>query len=163
MPGRAERVEPVFRAATPGDVERLTEVERAASLAALGHIFPPDEYPYPTEEIRARWVELLGSDAVSVRVLDDEERPGVLVALVAFDAERVRHLAVHPRHWRRGHARRALDVATAEMSRPRLWVLEGNTRARSVYEHLGWVPTGRTGRAEWPPHPTEIELAYRAP
>lgn len=160
MAARRERVDPVFRPATPSDVDALTELERAASLAALGHIFPPDAYPYPSEQVRARWVEVVEDPAVVVEVLEDELRPGRLVALVAFDADRVRHLAVSPRHWRQGHARRALAVATGRMAQPRLWVLARNHRARAVYEHLGWTPTGRTGRAEWPPHPEEIELAH---
>ena len=162
MPARREpRPEPQFRPARVDDVEALVAVERGASLAALGHIFPPDEYPYPTDDIRARWLVVLADPSVTTLLLESEERPGEVVAFVAFDADRIRHLAVHPRHWRHGHARRALDVATARMETPTLWMLEQNHRARGLYEHLGWVPTGRSRPAEFPPHPTEIELAHR--
>lgn len=147
------------RRAGPDDAAALTALERAASLAALGHVFPPDEYPYPTDEVRARWDATLAEPGVSVVVLEDPLLPGVLAAFVAVDGERVRHLAVHPRRWGHGFARRILAEATALTPRPRLWVLEANTRARGLYEHLGWVPTGRSQQAEWPPHPTEIELA----
>jgi hypothetical protein len=34
-------------------------------------------------------------------------------------------------------------------------------RARDLFEHLGWEPTGREQPAEWPPYPTELE--YRLP
>jgi hypothetical protein len=36
-------------------------------------------------------------------------------------------------------------------------VLRENTRARGLYEHLGWAPTGREQAAEWPPYPVELE------
>ena len=160
MPPRPERVEPTFRPATVDDVDVLTAVERSASMAALGHLFPPDEFPYPTADIRARWVATVADPAVTVEVLEDPNLDGRVVAFVAFDAERIRHLAVHPRSWRRGHARRALALATSRMVQPRLWMLEGNHRARGLYEHLGWHPTGRSRPAEWPPHPTEVELAH---
>ncbi|MBM6405790.1 GNAT family N-acetyltransferase [Phycicoccus sp. CSK15P-2] len=111
--------------------------------------------------MRQRWVEALADPEVAVEVLDDEEHPGLVVAFVAFDEAEVRHLGVHPRYWRRGHARKALGVATSRMVDPRLWVLERNHRARSMYEHLGWAPTGRSRPAEFPPFPVEVELAYR--
>jgi hypothetical protein len=34
-------------------------------------------------------------------------------------------------------------------------------RARDLFQHLGWEPTGREQPAEWPPYPTELE--YRLP
>ncbi|NHA68334.1 GNAT family N-acetyltransferase [Phycicoccus flavus] len=152
-----------IRPATPEDADRLTTVERAASLAALGHVFPPDEYPYPTDDVRARWVRTLADAAVTVLVLDDELRPGALVAFVAVDDTGcVRHLGVRPRSWGHGHARRMLEAANTRTDRPRLWVLEGNTRARGLYEHLGWRATGRSRAAEWPPYPTEVELTRTA-
>ena len=159
MAVRPDPREAEVRTAGPDDADALTALERAASLAALGHVFPPDEYPYPTVEVRARWVATLAEHGVTVRLLEDLLLPGVLAAFVAFDAERIRHLAVHPRRWGHGFARRILAEATAAMDEPRLWVLEANTRARGLYEHLGWVPTGRTQQAEWPPYPTEVELA----
>ena len=39
--------------------------------------------------------------------------------------------------------------------------LYAHHRARALYEHLGWEPTGREQPAEWPPYPTELE--YRLP
>lgn len=146
------------RAACSDDADVLTALERAASLAALGHVFPPDAYPYPTDEVRARWVATLADPAVRVLLLDDPLLPGVLAAFVAFDDTHVRHLAVHPRRWGHGFGRRTLTEAVSQMDAPRLWVLEANARARSVYEHLGWAPTGRSRQAEWPPYPTEVEL-----
>jgi GNAT superfamily N-acetyltransferase len=56
-------------------------------------------------------------------------------------------LYVHPTCWGRGLGRRLVEACAAE-ARGRgggslsLWVLEGNRRARSVYEHLGFMPDG---------------------
>ena len=41
---------------------------------------------------------------------------------------------------------------------PTLWVLADNHRARGLYEHLEWQPTGRSRQDEWPPYPPELEL-----
>ena len=41
----------------------------------------------------------------------------------------------------------------------RLWCLVENHRARGLYEHLGWRPTGREQTAVWPPYPREMEYA----
>lgn len=146
-----------FRLATDADVDALVELERDANLVALAHVFPPDEYPYPIDEVRRRWVEVLTTPDVTVAVVDDES--GRLDCLVAFDPTRLRHLAVHPDRWGRGLARRAVEYATERMDVPRLWCLVANHRALGLYEHLGWRPTGRAQRAEFPPYPEEIELA----
>ena len=53
-------------------------------------------------------------------------------------------------------------AAVARASRAgahRLWCLADNHRARGLYDHLGWRPTGLTRTAEWPPYPIEIEYA----
>ena len=70
---------------------------------------------------------------------------------------------MHPDHWGSGLAREAVDRATAAIAaggepRALLWCLAANHRALAVYHHLGWRATGREGRAEWPPHPTELQL-----
>ena len=78
------------------------------------------------------------------------------------DTGRLRHLAVHPDHWGTGLAREGVGLAVEDIRAagrtPVLWVLVANHRARGLYEHLGWEPTGREQPAEWPPYPVEIEL-----
>ncbi|HWL41917.1 MAG TPA: alpha/beta fold hydrolase [Ilumatobacter sp.] len=145
-----------FRLATLDDVDALTELERIANLVALAHVFPPDEYPYPTDGVRARWRDVLAEPGITVAVAGGVDR---LDAFVAFDRSVVRHLAVHPDRWGDGVARRALAFATARMDAPHLWCLADNTRALGFYEHLGWRRTGRSQPAEWPPFPVEVELA----
>jgi putative acetyltransferase len=60
-----------FRQATPEDAQALLDVERAAGIAALGHIFPPGMYPFPADEVRAKWEAALAEPGVRVLVLDD--------------------------------------------------------------------------------------------
>lgn len=45
----------------------------------------------------------------------------------------------------------------------RLWCLADNHRARGLYDHLGWRPTGLTRTAEWSPYPIEIEYVRIGP
>jgi hypothetical protein len=44
-----------WRAAGPDDALLLTDLERAANLASLGHVFAPDRHPYPYDDVHARW------------------------------------------------------------------------------------------------------------
>ena len=146
---------PHFRQATGGDTLALMELERAANLVALAHIFPIDRYPFPEDDVLARWSLVLGDPGTTVLVLDGEEG---LAAAAAYDAASLRHLAVHPFRWGQGLAgllvRRAVGAGA-----DRLWCLVDNHRARGLYEHLGWGPTGVEQEAVWPPHPREMEYA----
>jgi GNAT superfamily N-acetyltransferase len=150
---------PVLRLAGPGDARALADLEREANLVALRHVFDPAVHDFPYAEVLVRWQTLLADRSVVVRVVDG---PGGLAALLAHDHERVRHLAVHPDLWGRGLAGAALGVAEEAIraggTTPRLWCLLENGRARGLYEHRGWVPTGRARRSEFAPHPVETEL-----
>jgi GNAT superfamily N-acetyltransferase len=141
----------VFRPATRGDAVALAELERDTNLVALAHVFPG--VPYPEADVRARWERLVADPEVRVEVAGPAGR---LDVYLAWDDERLRHLGVRPEKWGRGLGRQA--VARAHGVR-RLWVLAANDRARGLYEHLGWAPTGREQQAEWPPYPTELEYA----
>lgn len=149
-----------FRRATAADAVALLELERAAGLAALGHVFPPERYPYPADDVLARWHLVLLDPDVVVEVIDGEAG---LRCAVAHDGQgTLRHLAVAPGEWGRGLGRLAIARAVATIraggcATPRLWCLVDNHRARRLYEHLGWQPTGAEQPAPWPPHPTEME------
>ncbi|MFN8189748.1 MAG: GNAT family N-acetyltransferase [Nocardioidaceae bacterium] len=149
-----------FRRATAADAVALLDLERAASLAALGHVFPAERYPYPSDDVLARWHLVLLDPDVSVEVIDGDTG---LRCVVAHDANgTLRQLAVAPDAWGRGIGRLAIAHAVAAIrargcATPRLWCLVDNHRARRLYEHLGWQPTGAEQPAPWPPHPTEME------
>jgi GNAT superfamily N-acetyltransferase len=153
----------MFRPATDVDLSALTDLERAANLAALGHVFPADRYPFPDGDVLARWALVLDEPGVTVMVLDGE--PG-LDAVAAFDDSTLRHLAVHPRRWGQGLATTlvglSLDaMATGGATEAQLWCLEDNGRARRLYERLGWRAADDRREAVWPPHP--VEMRYTRP
>jgi RimJ/RimL family protein N-acetyltransferase len=149
----------MFREATEDDLLDLTELERDANLAALAHVFPPDEHPFPFDDVLARW-RLVLDDPAAVVLVRDEPEAG-LAAYAAYDDSTIRHLAVHPRHWGQGLATAAMETAVNAMDLrgttiASLWVLEENHRARRLYSYLGWRETADTQEAPWPPHPTEV-------
>jgi GNAT superfamily N-acetyltransferase len=143
-----------WRRARPGDADALTDLERDANLAALGHVFPPERFPFPWEGVRERWGAILAEPGVVVEVVDGDGR---LEVFLAHDDTTLRHLAVHPDRWGEGLARVAVERAQAAGALL-LWCLVDNHRARGLYDHLGYVETGRSRQAPWPPYPTEIEL-----
>lgn len=151
-----------FRPAGPDDAQVLGDLERDANLASLGHVFAPSEHPFPEGAVVARWRAVLAEPGVSVEVVDGVDDSAGLRCYVAHDATTLRHLAVHPDAWGEGLARRAVERAVASIraagGRPRLWCLVENHRAQGLYAHLGWVASGVERRAEWPPHPAEVEL-----
>jgi GNAT superfamily N-acetyltransferase len=148
-------VEVRFREATVGDEDALTLLEREANLRALAHIFPPEQYPFPTDDVRDRGHALVRDSSVRVGVSEDADG---LTSFVAFDAELLRHLAVRPDLWGTGLASAATAWAMEKSALQRLWCLEANSRALGFYERLGWSRTGRRQQAEFPPYPIEIEL-----
>jgi GNAT superfamily N-acetyltransferase len=151
-----------WRLATGADAPALRDIEREANLVGLAHVFPAAEFPFPDDDVEARWAATLADPGVTVELGVDPQP----LAFSAWDAEgRLRHLAVVPAYWGTGLARAGVDRAVTAIRAagrtPRLWVLEANDRARGLYEHLGWSPTGREQRSEWPPHPMELELELR--
>jgi GNAT superfamily N-acetyltransferase len=146
-----------WRTATPDDAVALRDLEREANLVGLAHVFPG--LPFPDDGVLARWEATLTDPSVTTEVCVDPQP----VALTSYDATgRLRHLAVHPDRWGSGLATAGIERAVATIRDagrvPVLWVLVANDRARGLYEHLGWEPTGREQPAEWPPYPTELEL-----
>ena len=149
----------MFRDATVDDLSALRDLEREANLAALGHVFPPERFPFPDDDVLARWALVLEEPGVTVIVRDDDQ--GGIDLLAAYDDSTLRHLAVHPREWGRGLASTAVETALHAMDErgttvAQLWCLEENHRARRLYEFLGWRPTSDRQAAVWPPHPVEM-------
>jgi RimJ/RimL family protein N-acetyltransferase len=159
-----ERVPIAFREATRDDVAALRDLERAANLAALGHVFPADRFPFPDDDVLARWSLVLDDPDVSVLVAEHDAGAKDLVMFAAYDSTTLRHLAVHPEHWGQGLASDAIDTVLHAMDRrggtiASLWCLEENHRARRLYEYLGWRAEPERREAPWPPHPTEMRYS----
>lgn len=143
-----------IREAGPADAEALLEVQRAASVAALGHVFPPDLYPYPTDAIRERWLTFGGR----VLLAEDGDAP---LGVAAVEPCWLLGFYVVPERWGSGLAVELHDAALGALrelgcSEARLWVLEENTRARRFYERTGWRGNGDTRVVEYPPHPLDV-------
>lgn len=155
----------MFRDATLDDLGALRDLEREANLAALGHVFPPERYPFPDDDVLARWALVLDEPGVVVRVAEDDAG---LVAVAAYDDSTLRHLAVRPDHWGDGLATTAIETALHAMDLrgstiASLWCLEENHRARRLYEYLGWRETADRREAPWPPHPVEMRYTRLIP
>ena len=153
----------MFRDADDEDLIGLLRLERAANLAALAHVFPPEQYPFPDAAVLEDWRIAVADPSRRVMVAGEPDR---LHAVVMYDEGRVHKLAVHPDQWGHGLATRALDTALAAMrdrgtSTAWLWCLEANPRARRLYEHLGWADTGEREPSKWPPYPHMMR--YRRP
>jgi RimJ/RimL family protein N-acetyltransferase len=158
----------MFRAATTDDLPALLDLERTASLAGLGHVFPPERYPFPDDDVLARWALVLDEPGVDVLVRDADPDQGGIDLLAAYDQRSLRHLAVHPDHWGSGLATTAIETVLRTMDErgttiADLWCLEENRRARRLYAYLGWRETTDRRPAPWPPHPTEMRYTRLIP
>jgi GNAT superfamily N-acetyltransferase len=151
----------MFRRATSDDLGPLRDLEREANLVGLAHVFPADRYPFPDDDVLARWALVMQDPTACVLVRDAVDRPGQLDVLAAYDDRSLRHLAVHPDRWGTGLASTAVDTVLAALAArgttvAELWCLHDNRRARRLYEHLGWRATDDRRPAPWPPYPVEM-------
>ena len=140
----------MFRPATGRDAVALRDLERAANLVALAHVFPAATHPYPDQVVLDRWREVLADRTTTTLVGDD---PQGLTAFAAFDATTLLHLAVRPDQWGSGLAATLMDAVPSRL----LWCLRENHRARRFYERLGWRPTGREKLETFVPYPVLLE------
>ena len=147
-----------IREARPEDAQALATVQERASVAALGHIFPPELYPYPRQAIRRRWIKAIADPErrVLIAVIDDESAGAACVS-----EEWLEGLYVVPERWSTGLAdalhEQALELVRALGStRCHLWVLDDNARARRFYERRGWRENGETRVVEYPPNPLDV-------
>jgi GNAT superfamily N-acetyltransferase len=141
-----------IRSSGPQEADTHFRLQKAASLAALAHIFPPDEVPYPDAEIRRRWAEWTGGIVLA-------ERDGEAVGVAGYEGCWLHGLYVLPAEWGSGVAVALHDavVATlADCAELHLWVLTENQRARAFYERRGWRPDGSERVVPYPPHPVDV-------
>jgi GNAT superfamily N-acetyltransferase len=136
----------VIRESSRSEADSHFRVQRAASLAALGHIYGDE--PYPDEAVLRRWQAFPGTVLVS-------ERDGEIVGVAGIEAEWLHGFYVLPGWWGTGAADE-LHEAAVELGVARLWCLEENRRARSFYEKRGWSLNGETRVVEYPPHPLDV-------
>jgi ribosomal protein S18 acetylase RimI-like enzyme len=143
----------------------LTQLERGASEAALGHLFVAEQHPYPAAEIQRRWRRLLRDGRAHVHVLELNDEP---VGYVAFGDGWLQHLGVVADYARRGYGSALLEFASLELfstadRQASLWVLTGNEPARAFYRSHGWTETDDRRQSEYPPHPESVRLVRKNP
>ena len=134
------------------EAETHFAIQRAACLPALAHVFPPELYPFPDDEIRRRWREWTGTVFVA-------ERDGVTVGVAGVEACWLHGFYVRPEWWGSGVAdelHAAAVDAMPDCAELKLWVLEENHRARRFYEKRGRRQNGETRVVPYPPSPTDI-------
>ena len=154
-----------IRRARPDESRLLARLERAASEEALTHIFPPEQYPYPTSAVARRWRQLLRNRLMHAYLLEVRNGPA---GYVAFNGDTVHHLGVVWDHQRRGYGSALLEFACMEIfgSGAReafCWVLADNQAARAFYRARAWTETGALRKSEHPPHPEAIQLMRKNP
>lgn len=151
-----------IRSAEPADCRRLAAVQLASAIAAFSHIFPDSVDKPRLEELEAEWEALVNAPGVSVLVADVRAAGGIVAGVGFGDIPTLAppgygslaRLYVLPEYSGKGIGTRLYDAAieqidSAVWERLWLWVLEGNTRARNMYERRGWMaqPVRRT---DWP-------------
>jgi GNAT superfamily N-acetyltransferase len=147
----------LIRPARLDEADALAEIQRRASVAAFAHIFEPERYPYPIDDVRRRWRDAL-AEGRSVFVYEEENE---IVGVALTGPEWLDGLYVVPERWGRGVAAAlhdaALEQARADgFERCHLWVLEENHRARRFYERRGWRLNERTRVVPYPPNPIDV-------
>ena len=148
-----------IRAARPDEADPLLAIQRAASVAAFAHIYPPERYPFPDDDVRRLWHEALRDPQIDAYLA---EAGGNAIGSVSVDDEWLRTLYVLPSHWSRGVGSALHDHALVRMrergaSSAKLWTLEENWPARAFYERRGWRLTDATRVVPFPPNPLDVQ------
>jgi GNAT superfamily N-acetyltransferase len=148
----------VIREAKAGEAATLAGIQRDASLAALAHVFPPELYAYPLDDVTRRWEDFLADGEVTVLVAEEN---GSVTGVAGCRYEWLDGLYVLPQWWKRGVGRALHDEVLARLradgcERCHLWVLEQNDGARRFYERLGWAENGSSRVVPFPPKPIDV-------
>ncbi|HEX3805760.1 MAG TPA: GNAT family N-acetyltransferase [Gaiellaceae bacterium] len=146
----------MIRRSSRDEAETHFAVQRAACVDSFAHIFPPDRYPFPDDEIRERWRNATGEVLVY-------EHDGEVVGVAMIERCWLHGFYVVPSHWGTGVAAELHDAALAAMpdcAEVKLWVLDANDRARRFYEKHGWRRNGESRAVEYPPNPIDVGYSF---
>ena len=151
----------MLRDARTDEAEALLAIQRAACVKAFAHIFPPELYPFPDDEVLALWQDALRDPEVDTYVAEDGS---AAIGSVSVDDEWLRTLYVVPSHWLHGIGSTLHNHALARIRerggiRAKLWTLEENWPARRFYEKRGWTLTEETRVVPFPPNPIDVQYA----
>lgn len=141
------------------DLPELVDVQERGAVLGLSDVFPQAQYPFPRDDVSRRWAQELADPAIDAYVVTGSG--GEILGFAARRGDEVLHVGTAPETWGSGLAGWLHDALVAtfppDVRRLRLWVLEGNGRARRYYEKLGWTPSGATSRSPFPPYPAMLE------
>lgn len=155
---------PVLRPLTPADLDDLVELQREGAVAALSHLFPQEEHPFPVAQVRARWAAELADPGVDAFAIVSAGR---LAGFAATRGDEFLHFGTALGTWGSGLAASAHDEVLDHLrgrGHQAAWlrVFDENRRAVRFYERRGWRPTDVVTRTEFAPHPVlrrfEIDL-----
>jgi GNAT superfamily N-acetyltransferase len=149
----------MIREAGTDEAETLLAIQRGACVAAFAHIYPPERYPFPDEEVLTAWRVALADSDVEVYVAEAGGKP---VGSVSIGNDFLRTLYVLPAHWRTGigsdlHDRALERLRARGCTRAKLWTLEENWNARRYYEKRDWTLTSETRVVPFPPNPIDVQ------
>jgi GNAT superfamily N-acetyltransferase len=149
----------LIREARPDESETLLAIQRNACVVAFAHIFPPDLYAFPDEDVRANWRAALQAEGTEVYIAEDE---GVPVGSVSLGDGFLSTLYVMPSHQGTGVGSALHDLALERLRAhgndvAKLWTLEENWNARRYYEKRGWTLTDVTRVVPFPPQPLDVQ------
>lgn len=141
-----------IRPATDADPAAIARAQVAAWHQAYAGLIPAAYLAEYTVPMRTeRWRRILQAPLPGGRTLVGEV-DGVVEGFASIcdarDADvsgtELAALYVHPTRWGAGLGHALHEAAVAHLSAHAvLWVIEGNRRARTFYEHHGWRPDGR--------------------
>ena len=152
--GQNELMEVSIRQARVDDCPPLAALHLRTALFAYRSIFPSDAPRPKQNDLTLDWERRLGGlHTPNVRgyvAAAVDQLAGVIVAGADPDHLEMGHITrfyVDAPHWGQGIGRLLYDAAVSHLrqvgyEQASLWVLEGNARARSWYERLGWTCTG---------------------
>ena len=151
----------MIREARPDEAETLLAIQRDACVVAFAHIFPPEKYPFPDQDVLANWRAALLEPETEVYVAEDE---GVSVGSLSLGNGFLSTLYVVPSHQGTGIGSALHDFALERLRAhglevARLWTLEENWNARRYYEKRGWTLTEETRVVPFPPQPLDVQYA----
>lgn len=145
------------------DIEELLIVQKDCSIEGLGHIFPQQTNPFPTEQLRERWKDEIKDQNVGTYIAND--KAGKIIGFGATKENEMLHFGVATQFWGSGLAREFHDwllhkietTTDGESTFFCLRVFEENYRARRFYEKLGWKNTEIKSQTDFAPYPVLIE------
>jgi RimJ/RimL family protein N-acetyltransferase len=145
----------VLRRMVAADVPAVLDVQERGSVQALSRVFPQDRYPFPREDVAARWRREVADPLIDCFVVLHDDR---IAGFAATRSDELLHFGIAVESWGSGLAGIAHEAVLEHLQSQGLqhiWlrVFTDNARARRFYEKHQWEPTGDRSVSTFAPHP----------